>query len=131
MKKNLILLSFLLAVINCFAGKNPNIILILADDMGPGEPSHMGGIVPTPALDRMAMRDALTDVIRLLPSALPPAMVFLRVVTTGGVVSKEVLGEASSKALMDPNRVNLPNFLQQNGYHTYCGEMAFGADWEL
>ena len=54
MKTNLILLSFLLAVINCFAGKNPNIILILADDMGPGEPSHMGGLVPTPALDRMA-----------------------------------------------------------------------------
>jgi arylsulfatase A-like enzyme len=54
MKTNLILLSFLLAVINCFAAKTPNIILILADDMGPGEPSHMGGLVPTPALDRMA-----------------------------------------------------------------------------
>jgi arylsulfatase A len=32
----------------------PNIVLILADDMGPGEPSHAGGIIPTPALDRMA-----------------------------------------------------------------------------
>ena len=31
----------------------PNIVLILADDMGPGEPSHAGGIIPTPALDRM------------------------------------------------------------------------------
>ena len=60
MKTNLILLFFLLAVINCFAGKNPNIILILADDMGPGEPSHMGGLVPTPALDRMAKEGMLS-----------------------------------------------------------------------
>ena len=54
MKTNVILLTLLLAVTNCIASKNPNIILILADDMGPGEPSHMGGLVPTPALDRMA-----------------------------------------------------------------------------
>jgi len=35
-------------------GTRPNIVLILADDMGPGEPSHAGGIIPTPTLDRMA-----------------------------------------------------------------------------
>ncbi|MEM1441947.1 MAG: hypothetical protein AAGF67_06365, partial [Verrucomicrobiota bacterium] len=34
---------------------SPNIILILADDMGVGEMSHTGGLVPTPALDRMAL----------------------------------------------------------------------------
>jgi hypothetical protein len=42
MKTNLILLSFLLAVINCFAAKTPNIILILADDMGPGGTQSYG-----------------------------------------------------------------------------------------
>lgn len=52
MNTNLILLSFLLAVINCFAGKTPNIILILADDMGQGELSHMGGLVPS-TMERM------------------------------------------------------------------------------
>ena len=36
------------------ASSQPNIVLILADDMGPGEPSHAGGIIPTPTLDRMA-----------------------------------------------------------------------------
>ena len=47
-------LSFFLAANSSLTGRDPNVILILADDMGPGEPSHMGGLVPTPALDRMA-----------------------------------------------------------------------------
>ena len=37
-----------------YAEDKPNIILILADDMGVGEVSHNGGIIPTPALDQMA-----------------------------------------------------------------------------
>ena len=37
----------------------PNIIVILADDMGYGDPSTYGGWVPTPQLDRMA-RGGLT-----------------------------------------------------------------------
>ena len=35
----------------------PNIVFILADDMGVGEVSHNGGLIPTPALDRMAAVD--------------------------------------------------------------------------
>ena len=35
-------------------GVPPNIILILVDDMGPGEPSYAGGLIPTPAIDRLA-----------------------------------------------------------------------------
>ncbi len=33
----------------------PNIVLILADDMGVGELSHAGGLIPTPALDSLAV----------------------------------------------------------------------------
>jgi hypothetical protein len=48
----------------------PNIVLILADDMGVGELSHAEGLIPTPALDSLAeegMRftDAHTKLIGL------------------------------------------------------------------
>ena len=129
MKTNLILFSFLLAVINCFAGKTPNIILILADDMGLGEPSHMGGLVPTPALDRMAKEGMRFTDAHTTSSVCTPTRYGI---LTGRYnwrsrLKRGVLVKASSQALMDPNRVNLPNFLQQNGYHTgYGGKMAFG-----
>jgi hypothetical protein len=32
----------------------PNILLILTDDVGFGAPSTFGGVIPTPALDRIA-----------------------------------------------------------------------------
>ncbi|MBX9829745.1 MAG: sulfatase-like hydrolase/transferase [Xanthobacteraceae bacterium] len=35
-------------------GSGPNILLILTDDVGFGAPSTFGGVIPTPALDRIA-----------------------------------------------------------------------------
>ena len=32
----------------------PNVLLIMTDDAGFGEPSTFGGVIPTPALDRIA-----------------------------------------------------------------------------
>src|SRR5207342_2494981 len=32
----------------------PNVLLILTDDVGFGAPSTFGGVIPTPALDRIA-----------------------------------------------------------------------------
>ena len=63
----------LLAVGSLSAGERPNIILILADDMGVGEMSHTGGLVPTPALDRMAeegMSFTLTQFVGLHADAI-------------------------------------------------------------
>ena len=43
---------------------SPNVLLIMTDDSGFGVPSTFGGVIPTPALDRIAMNtqmDALSD----------------------------------------------------------------------
>ena len=53
MKKLTLLLSCLSAAL-VGAAEKPHIVLILADDMGVGEVSHHGGLIPTPALDQMA-----------------------------------------------------------------------------
>jgi hypothetical protein len=37
----------------------PNILLIMTDDVGFGAPSTFGGVIPTPALDRIAATRAL------------------------------------------------------------------------
>ena len=37
-----------------FRQRAPNILLILTDDVGFGAPSTFGGVIPTPALDRLA-----------------------------------------------------------------------------
>ena len=38
----------------CLANERPNIILVMADDMGWGDPSYNSGWINTPALDAMA-----------------------------------------------------------------------------
>ncbi|MEN8229426.1 MAG: arylsulfatase [Bacteroidota bacterium] len=110
----------------------PNIVLILADDMGPGEPSHAGGIIPTPALDAMAKEGMrFTDAHTSSAVCTPTRYGIL----TGRYnwrsrLKRGVLFNTTDSALMDPERLNLSNFLQKAGYHTACiGKWHLGADW--
>ncbi|MEM7397239.1 MAG: sulfatase-like hydrolase/transferase, partial [Verrucomicrobiota bacterium] len=115
-----------------WAATSPNIVLILADDMGPGEPSYAGGIVPTPALDRMVREGMRFTDAHTTSSVCTPTRYGI---LTGRYnwrsrLKNSVLFKATDKALMDPKRLNLPAFLQQAGYHTACiGKWHLGADW--
>ena len=40
----------------------PNVLLIMTDDQGFGAPSTFGGVIPTPAMDRIAARDCATRI---------------------------------------------------------------------
>ena len=116
------------------AAEPPNIILILADDMGVGEMSHTGGLVPTPALDQMAKEgmsflDAHTNSSVCTPTRYG--------ILTGRYnwrsrLKRGVLSNVDSAALMDPNRLNIATFLKQEGYHTAMfGKWHLGVDWEM
>ncbi|MFP6886040.1 MAG: arylsulfatase, partial [Opitutales bacterium] len=132
--KNLFALIIFKFVV-CFAwgaSSQPNIVLILADDMGPGEPRHAGGLIPTPSLDRMAKEGMRFTDAHTTSSVCTPTRYGI---LTGRYnwrsrLKRSVLFNPTDKALMDPERLNMPNFLQKAGYHTACiGKWHLGADW--
>jgi arylsulfatase A len=95
----------------------PNIVVILADDMGPGEPSHAGGIIPTPTLDRLVKEGMRFTDAHTSSSVCTPTRYGI---LTGRYnwrsrLKSGVLVATNSRALMDPNRLSLPNFLRKAG----------------
>ncbi|MEM1296453.1 MAG: arylsulfatase, partial [Verrucomicrobiota bacterium] len=110
----------------------PNIVLILADDMGVGEMSHTGGLVPTPALDQMAKEGMTFTDAHTTSSVCTPTRYGI---LTGRYnwrsrLKRGVLSHVNSPALMDSERLNLANLMQDSGYHTaIIGKWHLGVDW--
>src|SRR5210317_469154 len=111
--------------------EKPNIVLILADDMGVGEVSHNGGLIPTPALDQMAKEGMRFTDAHTSSSVCTPTRYGI---LTGrynwrSTLKQGVLG-GFSKALIPPDRLTIAGFLKQNGYKTAgIGKWHLGWDW--
>ncbi|MCH8048063.1 MAG: arylsulfatase [Planctomycetes bacterium] len=101
----------------------PNIVFILADDMGYGDPGcyNPESKIPTPNIDSLA-RDGMRFTDAHSPSAVCSPTRYG--VLTGRYswrtrMKRGVLG-GYSRALIDPKRVTVASFLKQHGYATGC-----------
>ena len=100
----------------------PNILLIMTDDAGYGVPSAFGGVIPTPALDRIAnMGLRYTQFCSTALSSPTRAAII-----TGrnhhsagfGVVSEQATGYPGYNSIISKDQATIGRTLRDNGYHT-------------
>lgn len=110
----------------------PNIVYILADDMGYGDPHFAGGKVPTPNLDRVAAEGMRFTDAHTSSSVCTPTRYGI---LTGrynwrSTLKQGVLG-GNSQPLMPEDRQTVASFLAKEGYRTgMVGKWHLGLGWE-
>ena len=113
--------------------KHPNIVFILADDLGYGDVSclNKNGKIQTPNIDNMAEAGVtFTDAHSSSAVCTPTRYGIL----TGRYnwrsrLKQGVIG-IYGKPLMDPNRTNMGSMLKKQGYQTACiGKWHLGRNW--
>jgi arylsulfatase len=100
----------------------PNVLLIITDDAGFGVPSTFGGVIPTPAMDRVAKAGLRYN--RMFSTALcSPTRAAL---ITGrnhhsagfGVISEQSTGFPGYNSIIDRDKATIGRLLKDNGYST-------------
>ena len=140
MKKSIYFLLFLLIfmLFSCrqqFTLAAPNIIYILADDLGYGDLGAFNpeGKIKTPSLDKMASQGMIFTDAHTSSSVCTPTRYGI---LTGrynwrSPLKKSVLS-GTSRALIPQDRTTVASFLKSNGYNTaFIGKWHLGWDWAL
>jgi len=99
----------------------PNIVLVLADDLGYGDPRcyNADSVIPTPHMDRLAAEGMrFTDAHSPSAVCTPTryAMLTGRYTWRGRLKNSVLFGY--SRSLIEPDRMTLAAMLQARGYHT-------------
>ena len=139
MKKNLLIRATLLTctILAVEAGAKelsprPNIVFILADDLGYGDLSHAGGKAATPHCDRLASEGVRFTDAHTSSSVCTPTRYGI---LTGrynwrSSLKKSVLSGVS-KPLIPSDRVTIAHFLKEQGYNTgMVGKWHLGIGWQ-
>ena len=127
------LIIILLSLVAALVDDKPNIIFILADDMGVGDVSYFTGMVKTPNIDRLATEGmTFTDAHTTSAVCTPSRYGFL----TGRYswrtrLQDGVLVDATEEPLIKDDEETVATLLRDNGYSTACiGKWHLGIEWE-
>lgn len=131
-------LLFLLAFAAPLSGAaptRPNIVYILADDLGYGDVRCFNpqGKIPTPHLDRLAAEGLrCTDAHSSSAVCTPTRYSILTGRYNWRSTLKNGVLNGYSRRLIEPGRLTVPALLKQHGYNTACiGKWHLGMDWPL
>ncbi|HTN94804.1 MAG TPA: arylsulfatase [Gallionella sp.] len=100
----------------------PNVLLIITDDAGYGVPSTFGGVIPTPALDRIAQNGLRYTNFHSTALCSPTRAALI----TGrnhhsvgyGVVAEQATGYPGYDSVITKDKATIGRILTDNGYHT-------------
>jgi arylsulfatase len=117
----------------------PNILLIVADDLGYSDIGSFGGEIATPTLDDLAKEGLQLTNFHVLPSCSPTRSVLLSGMdnhraglgTMGEVKTPEMEGHPGYAGYLNFEVAALPEVLKAGGYHTYmAGKWHLGSEEE-
>jgi arylsulfatase A-like enzyme len=115
------------------AAAKPNVVVILADDLGYADVQCYGGKIPTPHIDRLAAEGMRFTDAHSSSSVCSPTRYGL---LTGrynwrSKLKRGVLGGLSPR-LIEPGRMTVASLLKDQGYRTACfGKWHLGMDWAV
>jgi arylsulfatase A-like enzyme len=120
---------------NAICSEKPNIIFILADDLGCGDVScyNSESKIRTPNIDRLANEGIIFTDAHSSSAVCSPTRYSIM---TGrynwrSKLQSGVLGGLSPR-LIEKDRLTVAKMLHQNGYYTACiGKWHLGMDWTL
>lgn len=102
--------------------KAPNVLLIITDDAGFGVPSTFGGVIPTPAMDRIAANGLRYNQIcsTALCSPTRAALITGRNHHTAGfgVISEQATGFPGYDSVITKDKATIGRILKGHGYAT-------------
>ena len=100
----------------------PNVLLIMTDNSGFGVPSTFGGVIPTPALDKIAKEGLRYTNFNSTALCSPTRAALI----TGrnhhsvgfGVISEQATGFPGYNSIIPDNKATIGRILKDNGYRT-------------
>ena len=113
--------------------QNPNIIFIMADDMGYGDIGCYGATrIPTPNIDKVASEGIrFTDAHSSSAVCTPSRYSVLTGRYCWRTSRKRGVGGGFSLPLIDPARMTVASLLKQHGYETASiGKWHVGVEWQ-
>jgi arylsulfatase A len=128
-----LIVAFQSGVVSAEAPARPNIVYILADDMGVGDVSALNpeSAWKTPNIDRLAREGmAFTDAHSSSAVCTPSRYSILTGRYAWRSRLKSGVGGGVSAALIEPDRLTVASFLRKEGYSTTAiGKWHLGLDW--